>query len=199
VPERRLRLVDLHRRVIHPAKVVVEGDRIASIEPLPESAPLEPGFILPGFVDAHVHIESSMLPPVEFARVAVRHGTVATVSDPHEIANVLGEAGIEFMLDEASRACMPIAFGVPSCVPATTFECAGATLDSRAVARLLADPRLSYLSEMMNWPGVLSGDSEVLAKMASAAPTRSATPRRGSRPTTSASRSRKPATRSPPA
>lgn len=168
MPERRLQLVDLHRRVIHPARLLVEGDRIASIESLPEDATLEPGFILPGFVDAHVHIESSMLPPAEFARIAVRHGTVATVSDPHEIANVLGEEGIAFMLDEASRACMPIAFGVPSCVPATSFESAGASLDSSAVARLLADPRLSYLSEMMNWPGVLSGDAEVVAKIAAA-------------------------------
>ncbi|MFZ9692833.1 MAG: adenine deaminase [Phycisphaerales bacterium] len=168
MPERRLRLVDLHRRVIHPALIAIEGDRIASIEPLPESAPLEPGFILPGFVDAHVHIESSMLPPAEFARVAVRHGTVATVSDPHEIANVLGEEGVAFMLEEASRACMPIAFGAPSCVPATSFEQAGATLDLEAVERLLADPRIPYLSEMMNWPGVLSGDPEVMAKIAAA-------------------------------
>ncbi len=109
-----------------------------------------------------------MLPPQEFARVAVRHGTVATVSDPHEIANVLGEAGVAYMLDEASRACMPIALGVPSCVPATQFETSGATLDAAAVARLLDDPRLGYLAEMMNWPGVLGGDSEVMAKIAAA-------------------------------
>ncbi|MGA1045924.1 MAG: amidohydrolase family protein [Phycisphaerales bacterium] len=141
MPDRRLRLVDLHRRVIHPAKVAIEGDRIASIEPLPESAPLEPGFILPGFVDAHVHAERSMLPPVEFARVAVRHGTVATVSDPHEIANVLGEAGIEFMLDEASRACMPLAFGVPSCVPAAPRSTRRPSRDSSPIRGFPTSPR----------------------------------------------------------
>ena len=168
MPVLRLRLVDLHRRVVQPAKVTVEGDRIASIEPLAEDAPLSDGFILPGFVDAHVHVESSMLPPAEFARIAVRHGTVATVSDPHEIANVLGEAGLAFMLAEGAKACLPIAFGVPSCVPATTFETAGAAIDSSAVAKLLEDPRLSYLAEMMNWPGVLGGDAEVLAKIAAA-------------------------------
>ncbi|MHC4793932.1 MAG: amidohydrolase family protein [Planctomycetota bacterium] len=107
-------------------------------------------------------------PPAEFARVAVRHGTVATVSDPHEIANVLGEAGLDFMLEDAARACIPIHFGVPSCVPATDFETAGANLDSTTVARLLEDDRFHYLSEMMNWPGVLHGDPEVVAKIAAA-------------------------------
>ncbi len=165
MPVLRLRLVDLHRRAIHPAKVSIDGDGIASIEALADGAQLDDGFILPGFVDAHVHVESSMLPPAEFARVAVRHGTVATVSDPHEIANVLGEEGLAFMLGQAAKACMPIAVGVPSCVPATTFESAGATLDAAAVARLLEDPRHTYLAEMMNWPGVLAGDAEVLAKV----------------------------------
>jgi adenine deaminase len=165
---RDLQLVDVHRREIRPARIVLEGDRIVEIADLPEDSPLEPGFLLPGFIDAHVHVESSMLPPTEFARVAVRHGTVATVSDPHEIANVLGEEGIEFMLADAARACMPITFGVPSCVPATDFECAGATLGAIAVERLLADPQLGYLSEMMNWPGVLGEDAEVMAKIAAA-------------------------------
>lgn len=164
----RRRLVDLHSRRIAPAEVRVEGGAIRSITHLGERASVDPGFLLPGFVDAHVHVESSMLAPREFARAAARHGTVATVSDPHEIANVLGEPGIEFMLGEGARACLPIAFGVPSCVPATPFETAGATLDSQAVARLLADPRLTYLSEMMNYPGVLAGDPEVLAKIAAA-------------------------------
>ena len=146
----------------------MEGTRIVSVEELAADAFVDAGYLMPGFIDAHVHVESSMLPPREFARVAVRHGTVATVSDPHEIANVLGESGVEFMLSEASDACMPIAFGVPSCVPATAFETSGATLDAATVARLLADDRLSYLAEMMNWPGVLSGDSEVVAKIAAA-------------------------------
>ncbi len=164
----RFQLIDLHARRIYPAQVIVEGERILQIEPLAPDAPVTAGFLMPGFIDAHVHVESSMLPPREFARIAVRHGTVATVSDPHEIANVLGEVGVQYMLDEASRACMPIAFGVPSCVPATAFETAGGALDAATVARLLADPRLGYLAEMMNWPGVLGQDCEVLAKIAAA-------------------------------
>ena len=164
----RRNFVDLHARSIGPAEVTVEGDRIAAVRPLPAGTAVDTGYMLPGFVDAHVHVESSMLPPTEFARVASRHGTVATVSDPHEIANVLGEEGLEFMLEEASRACIPIAFGVPSCVPATPFESAGGVLDANAVARILADPRFFYLAEMMNWPGVLAGDAEVLTKIAAA-------------------------------
>ena len=164
----RHRIVDLHARRILPAEVDVLDGRIDAIRPLDSDASVTPGVLLPGFVDAHVHVESSMLPPAEFARVAVRHGTVATVSDPHEIANVLGEAGLDFMLEDAARACMPIHFGVPSCVPATDFETAGASLDSTAVARLLEDDRFRYLSEMMNWPGVLQQDPEVMAKIAAA-------------------------------
>ena len=161
-------LVDLHARRIYPAEVRIDAGCIASITPLSEDAVLAAGYLMPGFIDAHVHVESSMLPPREFARVAVRHGTVAAVSDPHEIANVLGEAGVEFMLAEGAKACMPISFGVPSCVPATQFETVGAALNAEAVARMLADPRLSYLAEMMNYPGVLEGDAEVLAKIAAA-------------------------------
>jgi adenine deaminase len=125
-------------------------------------------YLLPGFIDAHVHIESSMLVPSEFARLAVRHGTVGAVSDPHEIANVLGEEGVHFMLDNAARTPFHFLFGAPSCVPATPFETAGAALDAEAVARLLDEPLVGYLSEMMNFPGVLSGDPEVLAQIAAA-------------------------------
>lgn len=125
-------------------------------------------YLLPGFIDAHVHIESSMLVPSEFARLAVRHGTVAAVSDPHEIANVLGMEGVRFMLDNAARTPFHFLFGAPSCVPATPFETAGARLDVEAVTRLLDVPGIGYLSEMMNFPGVLAGDGEVLAKIAAA-------------------------------
>ena len=157
------RLVDLHRRVIFPAEIEIEAGRISRVDRL-ENAPGR--CLIPGFVDAHVHVESSMLPPAEFARLAVRHGTVATVSDPHEIANVLGVEGVEFMLENARRTPFKFCFGAPSCVPATSFETAGARLDVEAVARLLARPDIGYLSEVMNWPGVLAGDPDMLGKIA---------------------------------
>lgn len=123
-------------------------------------------YILPGFVDAHVHIESSMLPPSEFARLAVVHGTVATVSDPHEIANVLGVEGVRYMLDDAERTPVKITFGAPSCVPATTYETAGATVTADDIRTLFADKRITYLSEMMNYPGVLFNAPDVMEKIA---------------------------------
>lgn len=162
----RHQVVDLHARTIAPCEVRVRDGRIESITPC--SGPVDPGYLVPGFIDAHVHVESSMLPPSEFARAVVVHGTVATVSDPHEIANVLGEAGVEFMLVDGARRNFHFHFGCPSCVPATAFETAGAALDAAAVTRLLADSRIGYLSEMMNWPGVLAGDAQVLAKIAAA-------------------------------
>lgn len=162
----RHQVVDLHARTIAPREVRVRDGRIESITPC--SGPVDPGFLVPGFIDAHVHVESSMLPPSEFARAVVVHGTVGTVSDPHEITNVLGEAGVEFMLRDGARRNFHFHFGCPSCVPATAFETAGAALDVAAVTRLLADPRIGYLSEMMNWPGVLAGDAQVLAKIAAA-------------------------------
>ena len=124
--------------------------------------------IAPGFVDAHIHIESSMLPPAEFARWAVRHGTVATVSDPHEIANVLGVAGVDHMIRDGRRTPFKFNFGAPSCVPATGFETAGAALDTHAVARLLARKEIKCLSEVMNFPGVLDGDVSLKAMIATA-------------------------------
>lgn len=163
-------IADVHARRTLPAEVRIRGGRIASIRELTgsEALQVDPGILIPGLVDAHVHIESSMLPPGEFARVAVRHGTVATVSDPHEIANVLGADGIRFMLEDAAGSPFIFWFGAPSCVPATALETAGAALDADAVAALLDDPRLPYLSEMMNWPGVLARDPEVMAKIAAA-------------------------------
>lgn len=162
----RHQVVDLHARSVQPCEVRVRAGHIESITPC--TGPVDPGFLMPGFIDAHVHVESSMMPPSEFARVVVTHGTVGTVSDPHEITNVLGETGVEFMLRDGARRNFHFLFGCPSCVPATGFETAGATLDAKAVTRLLADPRIGYLSEMMNWPGVLHGDAEVLAKIAAA-------------------------------
>ena len=135
---------------------------IAAIEHEPDP---DPGYILPGFVDAHVHIESSMLTPAAFARAAVTHGTLAAVADPHEIANVLGERGVMLMLELASQTPFVFGFGVPSCVPATPFESAGAELGPEAVARLLDLPGITHLAEMMDVPGVLKNDPAVRAKL----------------------------------
>lgn len=159
-------IVDLHRRRIFPGTVEWSRGVIRRIVPTPGRKYAR--FLAPGFVDAHIHIESSMLPPAEFARRAVVHGTVATVSDPHEIANVLGQAGVEYMIREGRRSPFKFHFGAPACVPATTFETAGAKLDARAVARLLAKPEVKFLAEVMNFPGVLAGDPDLLAKVAAA-------------------------------
>lgn len=158
-------LVDLTQRRIYPATIIVEGGYIMSVKEVAD-APAQ--YILPGFVDAHVHIESSMLVPTAFARLAVVHGTVATVSDPHEIANVCGVRGVEYMIENSKQTPFKIFFGASPCVPATIFETAGATLDVNAVADLLANPAIWYLSEVMNYPGVLNKDSEVIAKIEAA-------------------------------
>ncbi len=158
-------LVDIPARHMYAAEVVIEEGRISSITELNE--PVQ-GFILPGFVDAHVHVESSMLIPSEFARLAVTHGTVATVSDPHEIGNVLGVEGVEFMIANGKKTPFHFYFGAPSCVPATVFETAGDAIDAEQVGVLLENPEVLYLSEMMNFPGVLHGDAEVMKKIAHA-------------------------------
>jgi adenine deaminase len=143
-------------------KIFIHNGKIEKIQET-ESAPER--HILPGLIDAHIHIESSMLVPSEFARLAVRHGTVATVSDPHEIANVCGIEGVEFMIENGKKVPLKFYFGAPSCVPATPFETAGAVLDTDAVTRLLQRDEILYLAEMMNWPGVLNDDPGVLAKI----------------------------------
>jgi adenine deaminase len=158
-------LVDIPNRNIYYAEIHLEGQRIREIRHLSENPNTAASFICPGFVDAHVHIESSLLVPSAFARLAVQHGTVATISDPHEIANVCGEAGVEFMIANGKTVPFKFHFGAPSCVPATVFETAGAVLDLAAVKRLLERDDIYYLSEMMNFPGVLQGDPEVLAKI----------------------------------
>ncbi len=158
-------VVDIAGRCASPATVHVVDGRIAAIQPASDQPTT---FLLPGFIDAHVHVESSMLVPSEFARAAVVHGTVATVSDPHEIGNVLGVAGVHYMLDNASQVPLKFYFGAPSCVPATSFESAGATITVEQVEQLLDDPRILYLSEMMNFPGILNGDADCLAKVQAA-------------------------------
>jgi adenine deaminase len=159
------RFLDVDAGRVRPARMTVRAGRIEEIRDLPAaSGPV----YLPGLVDAHVHVESSMLPPPEFARLAVVHGTVATVSDPHEIANVLGAEGVRWMVAQGARVPFKFCFGAPSCVPATAFETAGARLDAAAVAELLDDPAIGYLAEVMNYPGVLHGDPELLAMIAAA-------------------------------
>ena len=165
--KQRVNVVDIPGREVTPAVVTTKDERIAAIEPI-TSGPAPETYLLPGFIDAHVHIESSMLAPTEFARAAVAHGTVATVSDPHEIGNVLGVAGVRYMQENAAKTPLKIYFGAPACVPATPFETAGAELTAADVARLLDDPRIRYLSEMMDFPGVLKGDPDVMEKMAAA-------------------------------
>ncbi len=159
------KLVDLFERRIYPALVTVTNGIITDIS---ETDDITDQYLLPGFVDAHIHIESSMLVPTAFAQMAVVHGTVATVSDPHEIANVCGMEGIQYMIDNSRLSPFKFFFGAPSCVPATGFETAGATLDAKAVEELLYNPDIWYLSEMMNYPGVLHRDPQVMAKIAAA-------------------------------
>lgn len=161
-------LVDIWQKKIFPAEVTVVNGKIATITPL-KSAGLEPKrYILPGFIDSHVHIESSMLVPRQFARLAVVHGTIATISDPHEIANVCGMKGVEYMIENGRTVPFKFFFGAPSCVPATIFETAGATLDAEEVATLLQKEEIPYLSEMMNFPGVLYKDPVVMQKIQAA-------------------------------
>ena len=159
------RLVDLHDRSVRPATVHVRDGGIHRIDPATD---VPDRTLLPGFVDAHVHVESAMVPPSEFARAAVVHGTVATVSDPHEIANVLGVDGVEYMIEDGKQVPFHFAFGAPSCVPATPFETAGAELGPDAVAALLDRPDVPYLSEMMNVPGAINRDPDVMAKIEAA-------------------------------
>lgn len=158
-------LVDILQEEIYPATLYIEDGRIRRIA---RNGNKYSNYLLPGFTDAHVHIESSMLIPSEFARLAVVHGTIATVSDPHEIANVMGVKGVEFMLENGKQVPFRFNFGAPSCVPATIFETAGATVTVQDIATLLQRDDIKYLTEMMNFPGVLHKDPEVLAKIAAA-------------------------------
>lgn len=156
-------IVDIQNQRIYKGEVTIEAGKIVSIIEKDHNVN---HFILPGFIDAHIHIESSMLVPSEFAKLAVRHGTVSTVSDPHEIANVLGVKGVEFMIENGKQTPFKFNFGAPSCVPATSFESAGAVIDSEDIKTLMANPDIKYLAEMMNYPGVLFNDEEVLKKIA---------------------------------
>ena len=156
-------LVDIHQQRIFPATITIEQGVITQIE---ESSESYEEYILCGFVDAHIHIESSMMPPYEFARVALTHGTIGAVTDPHEIANVMGMEGIKYMLKSAKEAPFYFATGVPSCVPATPFETSGATIGVEQTQELIQRPEITHLSEVMNIPAVLNQDEEMMGKMA---------------------------------
>ena len=161
-------VVDIQQEKIYPTAITVDKGKIISLKQIHDSQLTTRDYILPGFIDAHVHIESSMLVPSEFAKLAVVHGTVATVSDPHEIANVCGIKGVEFMIENGKTVPFKFNFGAPSCVPATIFETAGDKLESNDVEKLLQRKEIKYLSEMMNFPGVLNDDEEVIKKIAAA-------------------------------
>lgn len=155
-------IVDIPNRRIYSGEITVENGKIVSII---EKEHNVKSYILPGFVDSHIHIESSMLVPSEFAKLAVLHGTVGTISDPHEIANVLGKDGVHYMIENGKKVPLKFHFGAPSCVPATFFETAGAVINSDQIKELMASPDIYYLSEMMNYPGVLFDDEEVMKKI----------------------------------
>jgi adenine deaminase len=155
-------LVDIHSRETYPAAVFVSKGKIKSISRC-KTAPEV--YIIPGLIDAHIHIESSMVTPGAFAVAVVKHGTTGVVSDPHEIANVLGEAGVHFMIKDAGKVPVNFFFGAPSCVPATLFESSGAQILPQGIQRLLEMPEVKYLSEMMNFPGVILDDEVVYLKL----------------------------------
>ena len=155
-------IVDILNKRIFKGEVCIENGRISAIKEVNHKVE---NYILPGFVDAHIHIESSMVVPSEFAKIALIHGTVATVSDPHEIANVLGVKGVDFMIENGKKVPLKFNFGAPSCVPATSFESAGAFINADDIQKMMANPDIKYLAEMMNYPGVLFDDKEVLQKI----------------------------------
>lgn len=161
-------MLDVITDSIYPARISVEGGFFKEIVPIVINDDSEldiSGIILPGFIDSHIHIESTMLTPAQFAKLAVRFGTTSVVCDPHEIANVAGTDGIDFMIENSKSVPFNFYFSIPSCVPATCFETSGAILDSETIGELLKKDEAVALGEMMNFPGVINGDGEVLAKL----------------------------------
>ena len=161
-------MLDVITDTFYPARITIEDGKYKEITPISidEDTKLDmPGLMMPGFIDSHIHIESSMMTPAQFAKVAVRHGTTGVVCDPHEIANVLGIEGIEAMIENAKQVPFNFFFSAPSCVPATPFETSGAVIDSADINYLLKKDEIIGLGEMMNFPGVINGDEEVLKKL----------------------------------
>ncbi len=164
-------IFDVVTDTFYPARITIEDGVYKEITPISinENSLVDvKGLMIPGFIDAHIHIESSMLTPAQFAKIAVRHGTTGVVCDPHEIANVLGIEGIEAMIENAKHVPFNFYFVAPSCVPATPFETSGAVLDSSDIDYLLQKDEIVALGEMMNFPGVINGDEEVLKKLEAA-------------------------------
>jgi adenine deaminase len=159
----KAQFVDIPNQKIYPVLLSLANSKIQNIEPIAPEAGLP--FLMPGFIDAHVHVESAMLVPSEFARLAVVHGTVATISDPHEIANVCGMKGVDYMIENGKQVPFKFYFGAPSCVPATPFETAGGEINVEDIERLMSRPEIHYLAEMMNWPGTVNQDPVVMAKI----------------------------------
>ncbi|GMQ27257.1 adenine deaminase [Algoriphagus sp. oki45] len=156
-------LVNIPKKQLQPVQLSLEAGKIISIQEIPAKEGLP--YLMPGFIDAHVHVESSMLVPSEFARLAVVHGTIATISDPHEIANVCGMQGVEYMIENGKQVPFHFFFGAPSCVPATPFETAGGEINAEDIENLMARPEILYLAEMMNWPGTVNRDPLVMEKI----------------------------------
>jgi adenine deaminase len=155
-------LVDVFNKVIYPAEITIADNKIESIRDVQERLP---NYILPGLIDSHIHIESSMLTPARFSELAVRHGTVGVVSDPHEIANVIGVEGVALMIENGKGAPLKFFFGAPSCVPATEFETAGGRIDLPDIEKLLQRDDIYFLSEVMNFPDVINGEKEIINKI----------------------------------
>lgn len=159
------KIVDVVNRNIYEGHIYIDHGKIIKIIECKTTSKV---FILPGLIDSHIHIESSLLIPSEFAKIAVKHGTVATISDPHEIANVLGIDGVQFMIDNGKKVPFKFFFGAPSCVPATSFETSGAILNANDTDKLLENQDIYFLGEMMNYPGVINKDNEVMNKIVAA-------------------------------
>lgn len=164
-------IVDVVRREIFDGELVIKDDQIVEVKrcQLPSNANSWP-YILPGFIDSHVHIESSMMPPHKFAHIAVSHGTIGVIADPHEIGNVLGVEGVDYMIRSGRKACFNFCFGAPSCVPSVggDVETCGHVIDVKDTQALMAREDIGFLAEVMYFPGVLSGNKEVMAKIAAA-------------------------------
>lgn len=160
-------IVDIETKTTYPGRINVRDGKIVSIDRL-SSVSADAPYYLPGMTDSHIHIESSMLTPVNFSKVAVSHGVVNSVSDPHEITNVLGVEGIDFMVNNAKATRFKCYFGLPSCVPSSHLETAGAVIDAAMTAELIKRDDLWYLAEMMNYPGIINNDPEVVGKVKAA-------------------------------